>query len=161
MCVNHNRKFLELQGYEFDDQTLKELGYWMRWPFIFCASILISGVALASPAIIWTLAVIAGATVVLPSHPFNYVYNHAVRHLTGTRALPRGTVQGQFACGIGAVWLAGTGYAFYSGATTAGYVLGGVMAAMATLVATTNVCVPSLVYKALFGRRLVCVTQTA
>lgn len=161
MFTNHNRKFLGLQGYDFDDKTLRELGHWMRWPYVFCASILITGVALASPAVIWTLAVIAGATVFMPSHPFNYIYNHGVRYLTGTRPLPRGTMQGKFACGIGALWLAGTGYAFFTGATTVGYVLGGVMAVMATLVATTNICIPSLVYRALFGRKMVCVTTPA
>jgi hypothetical protein len=47
--------------------------------------------------------------------------------------------------------LAGTGYAFFTGATMLGYVLGGVMVAIATLVATTQLCIPSLVYKLLFG----------
>jgi hypothetical protein len=151
MSISHTRKFLQLQGYDLDDEALKELGPWMRWPYVFCASILITGVFLASPAIIWTLAAIAGATVFLPSHPFNYPYNYAVRHLTGTRPLPPGTAQGRFACGIGAVWLAGTGYAFFTGATMVGYVLGGVMVVIATLVATTQLCIPSLVYKLLFG----------
>jgi hypothetical protein len=161
MSKNHTRKFLEAQGYDFDDVTLRELGPWMRWPYVFCASILITGVALASPAILWTLAVIAGATVFLPSHPFNYLYNYVVRHLTGTRPLPPGTVQGRFACGTGSIMLVGIGYAFLTGAATVGYVLGGTMAAMATLVATTHICIPSLVYTALFGRKMVCVTQAS
>ena len=161
MSIDHNRKFLRLQGYEFDDATLRELGPWMRWPYVFCASILTAGVVTASPTILWTLAVIAAATVFLPSHPFNYPYNHVVRHITGTRPLPPGTVQGRFACGMGAIWLVGTGYAFYTGATTVGYVLGGTMAAMATLVATTHVCVPSLVYKAIFGSKTRGVTELA
>lgn len=160
MFANHNRKFLALQGYDLDEATLRELGNWMRWPYVFCASMLTAGVVLASPAVVWTLAGIAGSTVFLPSHPFNYAYNHGVRHLTGTRPLPPGTVQGKFACGIGSVWLALTGYAFFTGATTAGFVLGGVMAAMATLVATTNICVPSLVYLALFGRKTIRVIGT-
>lgn len=162
MSIKHNRKFLQLQGYEFDDDaTLKELGPWMRWPYVFCASFLITGVVLASPAILWTLAVIAGATVFLPSHPFNYPYNYAVRRLTGTRPLPPSTTQGRFACGTGSIMLVGIGYAFFTGATTVGFVLGGAMAAMATLVATTHVCVPSLIYRVLFGRKTVCVIQPA
>ena len=154
MDKNHTRKYLQLQGFNLDDEALAEIGPWMRWPYVFCASILIAGVVLASPWVIWTLATVAISTVFLPSHPFNYVYNHGVRYLTGTRRLPPGTVQGKFACGVGGVWLLATGAAFYTGATTVGYVLGGVMAAMATLVATTHVCIPSIIYKALFGRPL-------
>ena len=44
-----------------------------------------------------------------------------------------------------------TGAAFFVGATTLGYVLGGVMAARATLVASTQICIPSMIYNALFN----------
>jgi hypothetical protein len=153
MNENHTRKFLQLQGFNLDDEELSEIGPWMRWPYVFCASILAVGVLLASPVIVWGLSAIAIATVFLPSHPFNYAYNYGVRHLTGTRPLPPSTAQGRFACGVGGVWLIATGAAFFTGATTLGYALGGVMVAMATLVATTHVCIPSLVYAALFGRQ--------
>jgi hypothetical protein len=66
---------------------------------------LVTGVALASPWIIWTLSAIA----------------------------------------IGA--------AFFTGATTVGYVLGGALAGVATLVATTHICIPSMIYNALFERK--------
>jgi hypothetical protein len=84
-----------------------------------------------------------------------------VRHLTGTRPLPPGTTQGRFAGGAGALMLAGIGYAFFSGATMVGYVVGGTMAAMVTFLAATHVCLPSLVYKALFGRKTIRVAQPA
>jgi uncharacterized membrane protein len=53
---------------------------------------------------------------------------------------------------VGGAWLAATGVAFFVDATTVGYVLGGVLAAMATLVASTHVCIPSMIYNALFQR---------
>jgi hypothetical protein len=153
MNIEHTRKYLQIQGFDLDDETLAEVGPWMRWPYVLCASILVTGVALASPWILWALAAIAISTVFLPSHPFNYVYNYGVRHLTGTRALPPGTAQGKFSCGVGGIWLIATGAAFFIGATTLGYVLGGVLAAVATLVATTHVCIPSMIYNALFERK--------
>lgn len=153
MNIDHTRKHLQIQGFNLDDQALAELGPWMRWPYVLCASILVVGVVLASPWILWVLAAIAIPTVFLPSHPFNYVYNYGVRHLTGTRPLPPGTPQGKFACGVGGVWLIATGAAFYMGATTVGYVLGGVLAAIATLVATTHVCIPSMIYNAITGTK--------
>lgn len=45
------------------------------------------------------------------------------------------------------------GFAFFTGATTVGYVLGGVLAAMATLLAMTHICIPSFVYNAIVGTK--------
>jgi hypothetical protein len=161
MSTHHTRKYLRLQGYAFDDASFAEIGPWMRWPYIFCASILVSGVALASPTILWTLAAVAAASVFLPAHPFSYVYNHGVRHLTGTRPLPRSSAQARFAGGGGALFLIGIGYAFHAGAPAIGYVAGSVMASMCVLVASTQLCVPSLLYKAAFGEKTISVTQLA
>ena len=153
MNTNHTRRHLQIQGYDFDDDTLAEIGPWMRWPYFVCASLLVTGVTLASPWFLWALTVIAAGAVFLPNHPFNYVYNYGVRHLTGTRPLPPGTPQGKFACGVASVWLIATGAAFFAGATTLGYVLGAALAVPAVLVGTTHVCIPSMVYNALFDRK--------
>jgi len=153
MNTEATRKRLQVQGFDFDDATLAEIGPWMRWPFVFCAGLLVVGVVLASPWLLWALAAIAISGAFLPSHPFDYLYNYGLRHLTGTRPLPPSTPQRRFACGVGGVWMVGTGVAFFVGATTVGYVLGAVLAAVATLVATTHVCIPSMVYNALFGRK--------
>jgi hypothetical protein len=153
MNKNHTRKFLQLQGFNLSDEELSEIGPWMRWPYVLCAGFLTAGVVLASPALLWGLSTVAIATVFVPSHPFNYLYNYGVRHLTGTRPLPPGTKQGRFACGIAGVWLIATGAAFFTGATTLGYSLGGLLVAIATLLATTHICIPSIIYAALFERK--------
>jgi hypothetical protein len=54
---------------------------------------------------------------------------------------------------VGGAWLVGTGIAFFVGATPVGYVLGGVLAAVSILVASTHVCIPSMIYNALFQRK--------
>jgi len=153
MNTNHTKKYLQIQGFDLDDDTLAEIGPWMRWPYVLCASLLTVAVVLASPWMLWGLSTIAIATVFLPSHPFNYLYNHGVRHLTGTRPLPPGTAQGKFACGVAGTWMIATGAAFFVGATTVGYVLGGSMVPIAALVATTHICIPSMIYNALFTRK--------
>lgn len=153
MTKNHTRKYLQIQGHHLDDDALSEIGPWMRWPYVLCASILTVGVALASPTILWTLSAVALATVFLPSHPFNYIYNYVVRHLTGTRPLPPSTIQGRFSCGVGGTWLIATGAAFFTGATTTAYVLGGALVAVATLLATTQICIPSIIFNAIFQRK--------
>jgi len=33
MEKNHTRKFLQIQGFNLDDDALAEIGPWMRWPY--------------------------------------------------------------------------------------------------------------------------------
>jgi hypothetical protein len=151
--LNHTKKHLRIQGFDLDDSALREIGPWMRWPYVLCALLVTVAVALGSPTLIGTATVIALSTVVLPSHPFNYVYNSLIRRWTGTRPLPSSTPQGRFSCGFGGIWLAGTTVAFATGATTLGTVLGGLIAPIAILVAATHICIPSMLYNVLFDRQ--------
>jgi len=120
------RKRLETQGFlGLDDEALAQVGPWLRWSPAWCTVFMAAGTVLASPGILWGLALTAAAGVVLPNHPFDYVYNHGVRRLTGTRPLPPNGPPRKFACGRAAVWLIATGFAFAQRASTVGYVLGG------------------------------------
>jgi hypothetical protein len=144
---------LEAQGFQdLDDETLAEIGPWMRWSPAICAAFMAVGSLFASPPVLWGLGVVALLGALLSRHPFDLVYNHGVRHLTRTRPLPRHGHQRRFACGVATVWLAGTGLAFHEGAMALGYVLGGTITAVATLVGVTHFCIPSLVYNTLFRR---------
>ncbi len=146
------RKRLEAQGYRnLDDATLADIGPWLRWTYAICTLLMITGTVLASPAILWTLSVIALIGAILPFHPFDWLYNYGFRFLTGTGSFPRQGAPRRFACGLAAVWLIGTGLAFYGGATVAGYVLGAMFAAVGVLVSTTYFCIPSLIYNTVFG----------
>jgi hypothetical protein len=148
------RRRVEAQGFcGLDDSALAEVGPWLRWSPAICTVVMAVGTALASPAVLWSLAAVALAGAALPAHPFDFVYNGVVRRATGTRPLPRHGPQRRFACGMAAAWLAGTGLAFHQGAPALGYALGAALTAVAALVATTNFCVPSLVYNTLFGPR--------
>jgi hypothetical protein len=53
---------------------------------------------------------------------------------------------------VGAVWLVATAIAFHSGRLILGYVLGGALTGVALLVSTTDICIPSMIYNALFLR---------
>jgi hypothetical protein len=144
---------LDAQGYvNVDRRTLRQVEPWLRWSPMFCAIVMATGTALASPWVLWGLAVTAALGTVMPSHPFDYVYNFGVRRLTGTPPLPANGAPRKFACGIATVWLVVTGTAFAADLTLFGYVLGGVLTAVAALVATTHFCIPSLIYGLIFGR---------
>jgi len=147
------RHRLEAQGYcGLDDAAMTEFAPWLRWSPVLCTLVMAVGVAARSPIILWSLAAIAFVGAVLPFHPFDLLYNHAMRYLTGTRPLPRHGPQRRFACGLATAWLIGTGWAFYAGANTLGYVLGVALVLVATLVSVTHICIPSMIYNALFQR---------
>ncbi len=117
-----------------------------------CALLAASGTVLASPTILWILTPIAALAALFPVHPFDLIYNHGICHLTKTGPLPRRRAQTRFACGLGAVWLVATALAFQSGRLMLGYMLGGALTSTAVLVSTTDSCIPSMIYNALFLR---------
>ncbi len=148
------RRRLEAQGFlGLDEVGIAEIGPWLRWSPALCAVFMATGTILASPPMLWTMAAIALLGATLPFHPFDLLYNHVVRHLTGTRPLPHHGAQRRFACGMAAAWLTGTGLAFHQGAAVLGYVLGGTLTIVAAIVGTTHFCIPSLVYNTLFRPR--------
>jgi len=146
------RRRLEIQGFVgVDEATLAETAPWLRFAFALCTLLAATGTALASPVILWCLAPIAVWAAASPVHPFDHLYNLAIRPFTGTKPLPKRGAPSRFACGLGAVWLSATGWAFHAGAMTTGYVLGGLLTATGTLVSTIDFCIPSLMFRTIFG----------
>jgi hypothetical protein len=86
-----------------------------------------------------------------PVHPFDYIYNYGIRHATGTGPLPKRGAPGRFDCGLGTVLLLVTAGMFYSGMMLTGYILGGLLVMVAVLVSTIHFCIPSLIYRSIFG----------
>ena len=152
---NHSvlRHRLEQQGFcGLDDATLAEVGPWLRWSPALCTFFMVLGVALRSPAWLWLLAATAFLGVFLPFHPFDLLYNHVVRHLTGTRPFPHSSPQRRFACGLASLWLVATGWAFRAGSNPLGYSLGVPLILVAALVSLTHICIPSILFNTLFRR---------
>ena len=146
------RRRLNVQGFsDVDDETLAKTAPWLRMAFGMCALLAGAGTALASPMILWILTSIAALAALFPVHPFDLIYNHGIRYLRNTGPLPKRRAQSRFACGIGAVWLVATALAFQSGASIVGYILGVGLTGVAVLVSTTDICIPSMIYNALFG----------
>lgn len=147
------RRRLNVQGFsDVDDETLADVAPWLRMAFGMCALLAGAGTALASPTILWVLTPIAALAALFPVHPFDLIYNYGIRYLRNTGPLPKRRAQSRFACGVGAAWLVATAWAFQSGALIAGYILGGALTGIAVLVSTTDICIPSMIYNALFLR---------
>ncbi len=147
------RRRLERQGFVgFGDDELAEAAPWLRFSPALCAAVMAVGTALASPAVLWALAAPAALGTVFPVHPFDVLYNYGLRRLTGTRRLPKNGAPRRFACGMATAWLIAAGVAFAADADVAGYALGGVLTAVAAVVATTHFCIPSLIYRSACAR---------
>src|SRR5262245_24538621 len=119
---------LDIQGFDcVDPSRLAPVARWLRLTFALCAVLAITAVALASPALLLTLAVIAFTGAILPVHPFDLIHNLGLRHLTGTAPLPKRGAPTRFACGMGAAWLVVTAMLFRNGHAAAAYALGGLL----------------------------------
>ena len=145
---------LDVQGFDtVDEDLLAQVAPWLRLAFGLCATLAIVGTALASTTLLLTLAGIAFLAAVFPVHPFDLIYNHGIRYATGTPPFPKRGPPNRFACGIGALWLIVTVGAFESSLTTVAYVLGFTLAGVAILVSAMDICIPSMIFRAIFGPR--------
>jgi hypothetical protein len=148
------KKRLESQGYNgFTDSELNDFKFGIRFAYYLCGSLVVLGLLLSNIKILAIAMVIAFLGSLPPYHPFDYVYNYGIRHLMNKPKIPPRPNQGRFACGIATVWLAGTIYLFYIGLNIWGYIAGGILVSIATLVSTTDICIPSIIYNFLFKRK--------
>ncbi|MGE5803879.1 MAG: DUF4395 family protein [Gemmatimonadota bacterium] len=152
MLTTSTRRRLDIQGFEsVADAALAPVARWLRLAFALCAVMGGVGTAMASPTILLLLAPIAGLAALSPVHPFDLIYNYGIRYVTKTGPLPRRGAPSRFACGLGAVWLVATAWAFQAGHPLLGYVLGGLLTTVAVLVSTIDFCIPSFVYRSILG----------
>jgi hypothetical protein len=146
------RRLLEIQGFDaVDVRELAPVAPWLRLAFGLCGLLGGVGTLLASPTILLVLALIAALAAASPVHPFDLIYNYGIRHFTGTGPLPKRGAPTRFGCGMGAVLVLVTAWAFSAGHQVAGYALGGALTFVVLLVSTTDICIPSLIYRSIFG----------
>ncbi|MGH8680330.1 MAG: DUF4395 family protein [Burkholderiales bacterium] len=145
-------RLLDIQGFDIVDlQELAPVAPWLRLAFGLCGLLGGMGTALASPTILLVLALVAALAAASPMHPLDLIYNYGIRHLTGTGPLPRRGVPTRVGCGMGAVLLLVTAWAFSAGHAVVGYALGGMLTFVVLLASTTDICIPSMIYRSIFG----------
>jgi len=145
-------RLLDIQGFDsVEKSVLADVAPWLRLAFGLCTGLAAAGTALASPTILLVLVPVAATAAAQPVHPFDLLYNYGIRRFTGTGPLPKRGAPSRFACGVGAVWLVATAWAFFAGYSVLGYALGGALVAVGTLVSTTDICIPSMIFRSLFG----------
>ena len=142
---------IRTQGYcNYSDTNLSELAFGNRFAYYLCSFILLIGVITANIPILCAMITVSVFGIILPNHPFDYIYNILLSKTLKKPKLPRRSKQLKFACIVATIWLATTIYLFYSDLAIAGYVSGGVLFAVAFLMSTTDICIPSLFYNFIF-----------
>lgn len=145
---------IKAQGYDtgFTDEEISIHAVGNRFAYQLCMLLFATGLVLTSIPVLALAAIIALLTVILPYHPFDYLYNYGARRWLDRPRLPRRTAQAKFACGIAAIWLGVIIYLFSASLMVWGYVMGGILLIIALLVSTVDFCIPSLVYNYLFRK---------
>ena len=134
---------LDVQGYCLSAEESRALRWGLRLPTALCLAIVITGLALQSAALILALVPIGAVAGWTRRHPFDLIWNHGIRHLSGAPELPPNPRPRRHAFKLATVWLLAVGLLFAFGQTTAGLVLGGLLVGVCVLNTTTNFCVPS------------------
>lgn len=144
-------KRLRDQGYtEQTEEELSALAFGNRFAYQACTALLVIGVYSESIAMLSLMLAIAFLGVMLPNHPFDYIYNYILAPRMDKPQLPKRSNQLKFACGIATVSIGITIYLFASELIIPAFVLGGVLIAVAFTVGVTDYCLPSTIYNALF-----------
>lgn len=144
---------LTIQGYgRFTESELSALQFGIRLPYVVCSLAAAYGILWAHVPVLVILAVIAFLGVLLPYHPVDYAYNYGLRQVLNLPKLPPRPAQVKFACGIATAWLIVTLILFHYGLTVMGIIWGSMLVAVATLVSTTDICIPSIIYNRLMKR---------
>jgi hypothetical protein len=143
---------LAVQGYCLSERESRELRWGLRFSTALCLGLIVVALALQSAALVLALVPIGAVAGWSSRHPFDLLWNHGVRHLTGVPELPPNPTPRRHAFKLATVWLLAVGALLAAGATTAALVLGVALVTACSLVTLTNFCVPSTLL-ALWQRR--------
>lgn len=103
-----------------------------------------TGLALESAPIIFGMAAIGAFAGFTSRHPFDLLWNHGVRHLTGTPELPPNPRRRRHPFKVGTAWLLTLGVLLMAGLEGVALALGIALLGACALVTTINFCVPSM-----------------
>jgi hypothetical protein len=144
---------LAVQGYCLDAGESRALRFGLRLPTALCLVLVVTGLALQSAALILALVPIGAIAGFTRRHPFDLIWNHALRHLWAAPPLPPNPARRRHTFKLATVWLATVGVLFAVGQPTPALALGGVLVAVCGLVTVTNFCIPSTLLALVERRR--------
>jgi hypothetical protein len=137
------RANLTTQGYRLSDIERSELWLALRFSTGLCLALVVAALALESPAMVFGLSGLGLVASFSARHPFDNLWNHGIRRLTGGPALPPNPARRRHAFKVATAWLLVVGGLLSAGATTIALILGGLLVAACATVTATNLCLPS------------------
>ena len=144
---------LATQGYCLAEPERRALGVGLRFSTGVCLTLTIAALIIGLPVVFVGLAVIGAIAGFGPRHPFDYLWNGAVRHLTGAPALPPSPARRRHAFKFATAMMLTVAALLALGASTAALVLGGLLVGACTAVTVFNLCLPSVALSLLERRR--------
>lgn len=136
---------LAVQGYCLSGQEARRLRVGLRFPTGLCLPLVATGLALESAPIIFGLAAVGAVAGLTPRHPFDLLWNHGVRHLTGAPEVPPNPRRRRHAFKVGTLWLLMVGVLLTAGIDGVALGLGIGLLAACSVVTVFNFCIPSTV----------------
>jgi hypothetical protein len=144
---------LETQGYCLSKEERRDLWLGLRFSTGVCLALAAPAVILGSWPALLGLAAIAAVAGFSSHHPFDHVWNGAVRHLFDAPPIPPSPPRRRHSFKVATAMMATIAGLFALGADTAGLVLGLFALGACTAVTTMNLCLPSLALSLLERRR--------
>ena len=137
------------QGYRLPAEERRRLAIAARFPTALCLALVVVALALESVAMLLVLACIGAVAGFSERHPFDRLWNGAVRRIVGGPALPPNPTRRRHAFKIATAWLLTVAGVLAAGAATAALVLGTLLVAACAVVTAFNLCLPSVAFAAL------------
>lgn len=147
------RQNLATQGYCLSKEQARALRLGLRFPTALCLALVITALALQSAVMVAVLVPVGAVAGWTSRHPFDYIWNHGLRHLVRAPELPPNPTRRRHAFKLASVWLGAVAVLFAAGGDAPGLALGGVLVIACAVVTLTNFCVPSTMLAWLEGRQ--------
>lgn len=135
------------QGYFFQsNQELSDLAFGNRFAYRLCGGLLTLGVLTANIPLLVAMMSIAFLSLLLPYHPFDYIYNKLLAGKMRKPQIPPRSMQLKFACLMATIWIGVIIFFFSTNHILGGYIMGSALIIVAALVGYWDLCIPSKIY---------------
>ncbi len=146
--LSFKERSLAQQGYRYGPEELKKIDWGLRFTPAVCMFVAVSGLVTQQPAIHFALALLGILWFWIPAwHPFDIIYNNAIRPMWNGVKLPPNPLPRRIACFIGGSMNLGIGAAFTWNSPTAAYLLGAILIPLQIIVIATHFCAASWMYE--------------
>jgi hypothetical protein len=151
--VSWTERNLTVQGYCLSGAESRALRLGLRFPTALCFALVATGLILESAVLILALVPIGALAGWTRRHPFDLLWNHGLRHLSGAPELPPNPTPRRHGFKVGTMWLLSVGVLLALGNPTAALILGVPLLIACGLLTATNFCIPSTLLGIWWRRR--------